>query len=178
MTTSQPLPSFPEESARNDSRPPATVEQPPSIRTAVTLMRVGAGLAGLGLVIALATMSSMKDDTIADLRTTSPDLTTSELDTAYTVGIGFAIVLSLVIVGLWLWMASANGKGHKWARIVATVLGGLSIVVILISLAAGSGGALALVSNIVNLLVGAGALFYLYRPDSNRFYEVASRPVN
>ena len=39
--------------------------------------------------------------------------------------------------GLWLWMASANGKGRSWARIVATVLGALSVLSLLSSVAQG-----------------------------------------
>lgn len=44
-------------------------------------------------------------------------------------------VLGLVGLGVWIWMAVMNGKGRNWARIVATVLGALSLAGTLSSLA-------------------------------------------
>lgn len=37
-------------------------------------------------------------------------------------------VLGLISLGLWIWMAVMNRKGRNWARITATVFGGLGLL--------------------------------------------------
>jgi hypothetical protein len=146
--------------------PPA--EQPSSIRTAVRLMYVGAALSVVGIVVALASRDAMRDR-IADDR---PELSQSEIDTALNVGMAFVVVGGLIGVGLWLWMAYTNGQGKSWARIVATVLGGLNVVFTLLGLP--NQTAVGLVFALVGLALAAAILIFLWRPESSRFYEARS----
>jgi hypothetical protein len=84
-------PSFPYGSLpRVPSRPPR------SVKVAVTLMYVAAGLDGISLIV----------DLIGGGR--SPNG-------------AFGLFGSAVAVALWLWMASANRAGRNWARITSTV---------------------------------------------------------
>lgn len=50
-------------------------------------------------------------------------------------------VFGLIAIGLWIWMAVMNGKGRNWARIIATVLGALSLAGSLSSVANLAGNA-------------------------------------
>jgi hypothetical protein len=143
-------------------------EQPPPIRTAVRLMYVGAALSVIGILLALGTRSEMRDRIAED----RPELTQSELDTALNVGTAFVVVGGLIGVGLWLWMASANGQGKSWARIVASVLGGLNVLFTLLGLP--NQTAVSLVFSLIGLVLAAAILFLLWRPESSRFYEARS----
>jgi hypothetical protein len=151
--------------------PTQQVEQPPSIVTAVRLMWVGAGLSALGILFTLFQTDAIRDQVEED----NPSFTSSEVDTAVSVGIGFAVVFGLIGVGLWLWMASANGQGKSWARIVATVLGALNVVGAVFSLAVNPATLLSVLVTIVSLILAVVILVLLYRPESSRFYEARSR---
>ena len=112
---------------------PAT--PPSSLLTAVRLMYVGAALSAIFLILGLTQADSLRDQ-IAD---NQPELTADELDVAVAVGTAFAVIIGLISVGLWIWMAVMNRKGRSWARVVATVLGGLNIVFTLIGLTQNTG---------------------------------------
>lgn len=149
---------------------PAEVEQPPTIRTAVRLMYVGAVLSAIGVLVTLTQIDAIRDQIEDD----NPSLTPDELDTAVNIGVASAIVIGLVTIGLWIWMAATNGRGQSWARVVASVLGGLSIVSAFVGLATGT-TALGVVFSLLNVALAAVILFLLYRPESSRFYEARGR---
>jgi hypothetical protein len=149
----------------------AAVPQPSSIATAVKLMWVGAALSIIGLVIGFLTTDTAREQIEED----NPNLTADEIDTAVAFGLAIAVVISLVAVGLWIWMAWANGQGKSWARIVASVFGGLGILFGLVGLLLNPVTALSLVLTVVNLVLAIVILVLLYRPDSSRFYEARSR---
>ena len=71
-------------------------------------------------------------------------------------------------------MAVKNGQGRSWARVVATVLGGLSVLSTLSNLAQGNTTALSLVLSLVGIVLAAVILWFLYRPESSRFYTARS----
>lgn len=147
------------------------VEQPPSIRTAVRLMWVGAALSLVGVLLTFTQTDAIREA----VEESDDSLTQSQIDTAVNIGIGFAVVTGLIGVGLWLWMAHANGRGQSWARIVATVLAGLNVVGTLFNLASGNLPALSLVMALVGIALAVVILVLLYRPDAGRYYEIKSR---
>ncbi len=150
---------------------PVQVEQPPSIRTAVRLMWVGAALSALGVLLTFVQTDAIREA----IEDSDSSLTQSEIDTAVNVGIGVAVVSGLVAVGLWFWMASANGQGKSWARVVATVFGALNVGGTLFNLASVGSTALSLVLSVVSLALAVVILVLLYRPESSRFYDFRSR---
>ena len=77
------------------------------------------------------------------------------------------MVAGLVVIALWLWMARANGQGRTWARIVSTVLFGLATLQL-------PGGFTKPVSHagfVAAWLVGAAAVWLLWRPASSAFFK-------
>lgn len=148
---------------------PRDIPQPPSIVSAVKLMWVGAALSLLTLVYTVVTIGSARDEIRESAAQSDPSISPEALDAAVAVGIGLAIVVSLIGVGLWVWMAKANGSGRSWARIVATVLGGLNVVFSLFSLASG-GAAFTLILTLINVVLAAVILFLLWRKESSDFY--------
>lgn len=149
------------------------VEQPQSIRTAVRLMQVGAALSVLSILFTLVQRDEIRDM----IEDENPSFTTDEVDTAVSVGITLSIVGALIAAGLWLWMANSNAKGKTWARTTATVLGGINVLFTLINLAGGQLTGLGAVFTVVSLALAVTILVLLYRPDSNRFYDMMSGRV-
>jgi hypothetical protein len=156
---------------------PMDMEQPPSIRLAVRLMWVGAALGLLGALLTLTQTDAIRDA----VEDSDSSLTASEVDTVVNVIVASGMVIGLIGVGLWLWMASANGQGKSWARVVATVLGGLNIVGTLFGLTGPGATAASTGTALVGLALAIMILVLLYRPDSSRYYEFKSaerrRPI-
>ncbi len=80
-------------------------------------------------------------------------------------------------------MALMNGKGKSWARITATVLGGLNILSLLASISGAAAGTalppLALVFGVASLIL-AGVIVYLLwqRPASEWFDAMGARSAS
>jgi hypothetical protein len=152
--------------------PPAPLDASPpsSIATAVRLMYVGAGLSGVGIVVNL----TQRDEIREQIAENDSSLTEDELDTAVTVGTATSVVFGLIAIGLWIWMARRNEQGQSWARITATVLGGLSIVSLLATLGMGQMTGLGAVFGVVSLVLAAVILYLLYTPQSSQYYRARS----
>jgi sorbitol-specific phosphotransferase system component IIBC len=148
----------------------AQATPPPPLLTAVRLMYVGAALSAIFLIIGLAQADSLRDQIADD----QPELSADELDAAVAIGTAFAVIIGLISVGLWIWMAVMNRKGRSWARVVATVLGGLNIVFTLIGLTQNTG--IGTIVNLISIVLAAAILWLLYRPESSAYYAAMSGP--
>ncbi|MGH8823845.1 MAG: hypothetical protein ACRDVN_05155 [Jiangellaceae bacterium] len=146
----------------------AQATPPSSLLNAVRLMYVGAVLSAIFLIVGLTQGDSLRDQ-IAD---SQPELTSDELDAAVAFGTAFAVVIGLISIGLWIWMAVMNRRGRNWARIVATVLGGLNIVFTLIGLTQNTG--IGTVVNLISIVLAAAILWLLYRRESSAYYAAMS----
>jgi hypothetical protein len=164
---------------------PPTPVRPPAMDRAVWLLRLGAALTVLGGVVNL-----LLTDTSGSVTDSGFGRSNNALDDSTVEAVAYvsAAITTGVIVSLWLWMAWANGRGKTWARTVATVLGciyggfwliGVAALAILPTDFAGQrlgarliGSALSLAT----LLVGIGALWLMYRPESDAFYAAGSAP--
>jgi hypothetical protein len=142
--------------------------QPPSVRTAVILMYVGAGLSALALIGTLVLSGRIKAAVGRALRNarTSKPLTAADIHAAETFYITLVIVILLIAIGLWLWMAWANGRGKGWARIVSSVLFGLNTIWLIFS---GARTVTTLVFIGLGWLVGLAALIFLWRKDTSQY---------
>jgi hypothetical protein len=147
------------------------VERPASIVTAVRLMWLGAVITALGALSVFIQTDTLRDN----IRDNDSTLTASELDGAVAAIIGFTLVIGAIVVGLWLWMAAQNGQGKSWARTVATVLGVLNVLFLLLGLGMRSQTGIGLVFNVLNLVLAVVILVLLYRPDSSAYYQARSR---
>ena len=143
-------------------RPPA----PPSVLNAVKLMYAGAAVSTVSLVISLVDISGTK----AAIRKAKPNLTIAQVNQLNTFIITLAVVSGVIGVGLWLWMAKANGQGRNWARILSSVLF-LLATLDLFGVFSQPKTLLGLVFPVLTWLVGAGAVFFLWRPESTAFFK-------
>jgi hypothetical protein len=148
-------------------------EPPKSILNAVRLMYVGAALSLLSLLFTLTDRDAIREE----LERTG-DYTPDEIDSLAGTAIAFAAIIGLLGVALWLWMAAKNKQGRSWARVVATVLAGLNILITVSNLAvAGTAGGtgIGLVVSLVMVVLAAAILWFLYRPESSQYYAAVSR---
>jgi hypothetical protein len=137
-------------------------------------MYAGAAASLVGIIISLTTLSSLKSDIIKRY----PNYTQTQVNNAQHVAIGAAIVVGLITVGLWIWMAQSNKAGKNWARIVSTVLFGLSTLSVLSGLASAgvATGGVARIYGIVVWLIGLAAIVLLWRRQSSEYFKSASAP--
>ena len=151
-------------------RPPA----PAPVLAAVKLMYAGAAVSAAGLIIGLALI-------VVDIEVAAHgQFLGHSLAAQKALVITVWIVFGLVVVALWLWMARADGEGRNWARILSTVLFGLAALQL-------PGGFTQPVSHVgfgatvlyygstalfvAAWLVGAAAVWLLWRPASRTFFK-------
>lgn len=139
---------------------------PASVANAVKFMYAGAAISLVSLIVTLATLG----DTKAAIRKARPSYTAIQVNQLNTFIIGAAIFSGLLGVALWIWMARANNQGRSWARIVSSVLFAVSTVG-LVNVFQQPHTAVGLVFPVLTWLVGAGAIFLLWRPESSAFFK-------
>jgi len=144
------------------------------VSIAVKLMWAGAALTVLGVVLGLTRTEGIRQE----LSTQQLPAGTT-LDAAVTAAIVGTIAVGLLSVVLWVLMAVMNRRGKPWARIVATVLGVVNVLVNLYAILEEAGGrpSISLVSGVVSLLLAAVVIFLLWRPESSRWYEAMRSPA-
>ena len=148
---------------------PVETEQlpaPPPVINAVKLMYVGAAVSTVSLVISLVDISGIK----TAIKKAKPSRTAAQVNQYNTFLISLAIVSGLIGIALWLWMARANNQGKNWARILSTVLFGLATLD-LVGVFSEPKTLIGLVFPVLTWLVGLGAVFLLWRPDSSAFFK-------
>jgi hypothetical protein len=97
-----------------------------TVRAAVRLICAGAAVSTVSLVVVLAVIVDIRArHAVLGLR-----LVAAQVSQVTTPVITQVIVSCLVPVVVWLWMARANGQGRNWARILFTVLFGLTTLIL------------------------------------------------
>ena len=139
---------------------------PPPVVNAVKLMYVGAAVSTVSLIISLADIGAVK----TAIKKAKPSWTAAQVNQYDRFLITVAIVSGVIGIGLWLWMARANNQGKNWARILSTVLFCLATLD-LIGVFSQPKTVLGLVFPLLTWLVGLGAVFLLWRPESSAFFK-------
>jgi hypothetical protein len=99
-------------------RPRPAYGGPPSRPVAVTMMRIGAALSLLNMIVGLADIGALRNSVMAN----HPELSAQAIRTVANLAAGGVIVGDVFGVILWLWLAGATRKGRGWPRPVGTVL--------------------------------------------------------
>ncbi len=144
-------------------------EAPPSVRNAVKLMYAGAAVSTVSLIVSVILPLSDIAASKAALKKDHPKLTASQVNQAFNIGIGVAIISGLIGAMLWLWMARANGQGKNWARITSSVFFALQTLSLFSVLNAPS--VLGVVFSAAIWVVGLGAIILLWRKESSDFFK-------
>ncbi|ONI82472.1 hypothetical protein ALI22I_41110 [Saccharothrix sp. ALI-22-I] len=142
----------------SELRPPA---RPKSVDTAYLLWLVAAGIGILSNLIGFVIASDIA------------------AETGVETGAGTSIV-SLIFAVLWILVVMQMRKGANWARIVLTVLGGLSTIGNLLSLLAfgilfsiGFLGVISALFVVASLVTIIAAIVFMFMPDSNYYFKAS-----
>jgi hypothetical protein len=138
---------------------------PQTVLNAVKLMYAGAALSVISLIVELATSGGNK----AAIRKQDPHYTVTQVNNDAKSLLLITIVFAIVYIGLWLLMARMSGAGHNWARIVSSAL--LLFNTFDVFNAFRGGGIYVMVASAVMWLIGAGAVFLLWRPESGPHFK-------
>lgn len=139
---------------------------PTSVIRAAQLMYVGAAVSLIGILLDYLDRHSIR----TSLLNHNHKLTTSQLNSTYHAVLGGLIVGGLIAVGLWIWMAMMCKAGKSWARIVSTVLFGISTIDLALGGAVGGSGTTR-VYGILVWLVGLGAIIFLWQRSSTNYFK-------
>lgn len=153
-------------------RPPRLAAlRPKPVVTAIRLMYAGVLLALIGVLV-----NALSRDAITralehtnNSRSTGNRLSAADLRQAADLTYDGFLTMSIVATVVWLVMAVANSRGLGWARIVATVLVVMNLL-LTIGMAT-RGTTAATIAEVPTLLVGAAAVWLLWQQPSNRFFE-------
>jgi hypothetical protein len=145
------------------SRP--DVAPPPDVVRATWLMIASVVIGVIGAIITFASGDSIKDS----IREGDSTLTASEVDSAYNVIVGTAVVFGLLFAVLYLLLAWQVRKGKNWARITTWVLAGLGVLGGLLGLL-GNGTGLEKGLNVIQLLIAIGIIVLLARKPANEYF--------
>jgi hypothetical protein len=136
------------------------------VANAIKLMYVGAAVSTVSLIISLADVGGLK----AAIKKAQPSWTPAQVNQYDRFFIIVSIVSGVIGIALWLWMARANNQGKNWARILSTVLFCLATLD-LFGVFRGPKTLIGLVFPVLTWLVGLGAVFLLWRPESTVFFK-------
>jgi hypothetical protein len=139
---------------------------PSSVLTTVRLMYAGAALGLLGVLSALLTKSTLKQQ-IADNNT---KLTPDQVNTALNAAIAVTIVIGVIVVVLYILLAMQVGKGKNWARIVTLVLTGLGVLFGLLGFLQPA-PALSRIVSVIGLLLDIAIIWFLTRSESSAYFR-------
>lgn len=169
----QPAPGY-QGAPQYSGGPAAPTTPPPSIQTAKKLMWAG----GIVQLLSLLTIPLLMDDMRAaaeeSLRESGQTLDQDVLDASVAVGIGFGVVMGILGAALWFAMAHFNAKGRSWARITATVLFAIYVLTFLMSFVQPN-PPLTQAINVLVLIIGAAAVFFLWRKDASDWFVAHGR---
>ena len=142
--------------------------RPASLRNAVYVMCVAAGVALLGASLTLADESKLKAEIFNRVRANGRGkggYTIPQLHTVASVTFAGLVIAGFVSVALWLWLAWALGRSRGWARTCSSVLFGLLTVEIFFSLSRG----VSIIFILVEWLLGLAAIVLLWRRETTAY---------
>ncbi|MBW4094637.1 MAG: hypothetical protein HIU81_04200, partial [Acidobacteria bacterium] len=153
------------------------IVRPQTHKLAIWLMIAAALIQAINSLVAIASAGTIVDSAMARNRGTST-LDSHQLSQATAVAKGFVVglfvtilIISLIVWALMIWF---NLKGRNWARITATVLGGLGIISTLTSMGQTASNGLTVVLGVILLLVEIAILVLLWMKPTSAFYKAVS----
>jgi hypothetical protein len=150
--------------------PAGPVAVPKSLDLSVKLWIAAAAVSLIHSILTIVNTNALVDEYAARL---GVDTT---LASASAPGIG-SVIFQIVLIGVWVFFVFKMREGQNWARIVLTVIGGISLLLGVIALFAlgvlfsiGGLGVLEVLFSLASLATVGGAIFYQFKADANQFF--------
>lgn len=140
---------------------------PGSMRRAVQFMLSGAAATAVWGIFSIVAVVASHDQLVGanGRKLTSGEIVGGAVDN---------LLFTIVLAAIWVLVARMNQRGRGWARITATVLFVVWSLWCFLTIGGVAASALSVINVVLVLLIwaaGAGALFYLWRPDSSEFFQ-------
>lgn len=145
---------------------PAKGPPPSTVRNAVLLMFISAGLSLIGLIAEFALKSQLRDQ----IANNNPNADSQKLDNLVNTAVTVAVVVGVVLLVLYVLLALQVRKGKNWARIVTWVfagLGALSLVSTLVGAAPTTNRVLSGIGGIIDIVL----IILLALAPSNEYFR-------
>jgi hypothetical protein len=150
--------------------PAGPVALPKSLDLSVKLWIVAAALSLIGSILTIVNTNALVDEYAVRL---GVDTTAA---TASAPGIG-SVIFQIILIGVWLFFVFKMREGQNWARIVLTVIGGISVLLGVIALfalgvlfAIGGLGVIEALFSLAGLVTVAAAIFFQFKADANPYF--------
>lgn len=169
--------------AEGHGAPAPTAAKPGSVSLAEKLMYAGAAVTLIGGLLSLFTdQDALRESARDSLEAAGQAVDDASLDAYLQLGMVTGIIFAVIGAALWALMGWLNGKGIGWARIVATVLGVLGVLITVVGLfgsalvpGAMAGGALSMVLSVLTGIIALAVVVLLWRPDASAFFAARAR---
>ena len=138
--------------------------RPRSVRAAVRLMLAGAVAELAGLITVLVTSGAVRAAVAARDPAAMHALMVHQVS---------AMVGCPIAIGLWVWLASANGKGKDWARMLSGACFGVCTLTVLGLLAqhAATHAPADVIAAAVVWAIGLASVVLIFTPAAGRYYR-------
>lgn len=150
--------------------PAGPIAVPKSLDLSVKLWVAAAAVSLIHSILTIVNTNALVDEYAARL---GVDTTAAQ---ASVTGIG-SVIFQIILIGVWLFFVFKMREGQNWARIVLTVIGGISLLLGVIALftlgvlfSIGGLGVLEVLFSLASLATVAGAIFYQFKADANPYF--------
>jgi uncharacterized membrane protein len=151
------------------------VDRPKSVDNAFMVWLTSAAIGVLSLILSISLgRDQIRDAARTSLQGQNKAFTEADLNNAVTIATVFAILVGIIIAGLFLLFAYKMRAGRNWARITLTVLGALSILFTILGV--GNSGVASLIVSLIQAALILIAVYFMYRPDANQYFAAGRRP--
>ncbi|MFL6140794.1 MAG: hypothetical protein ACJ72N_02845 [Labedaea sp.] len=148
---------------------PVPADRPKSVDNAFLLWLIGAGISLLGVIFVLTVgVDAITDSARESLKNSGRPYTEEDVKNFANLSKIIGVVIGLLFVGLFVLFAYKMRAGRNWARILLTVLGGLSLVFTLLGISSTDG--LTLVVRLIEAVLTLVAIYFMFRPEANRYF--------
>src|SRR5689334_16817465 len=149
--------------------------KPKAIDTAYLLWLVAAGVSILSSILSIFNAPALAES-ILKSATGANELDPAVKDALDQSSPSYgSIIFSIVIAAIWVVVVMQMRKGANWARILLTVLGGISLLFGIFTIWVYFGiGVLGVIQGLVSLVsyaAIAGAIVFMFKPESNQFFK-------
>ncbi|HVK22207.1 MAG TPA: hypothetical protein VM677_12695 [Actinokineospora sp.] len=154
--------------------PRAAPHRPPSVDRSFQLWLASGVLGIVGFILTFTIgKDTFRDEVVKTLRESGTSYTDADIDNALTIGLVFAAIVAAAFFGLYLLFAFKMRAGRNWARVVLAVLGGLGLLLNVLSLA--SSNTTDTIITVVQIALVGAAVYFMFTKESAEYFDAVKR---
>lgn len=146
---------------------------PPAPGAVENAFKLWMGIIAISVINAIVTFIAGADAFEDAMRQSGQGLTADQIEQAASTAFAISVVITVALIVLYVLFTFKMRAGRNWARITLTVLGGISLLFTVIGSTQASG--LNLVISLISAALVIGAIYFMFRPEANEYYNAAKR---